>query len=296
MNYQSELEFAIESAQKAGALLIENFGRQNEPKWAAETNETNFKIEMDKKSDAFIRGRIMQSFPEDDIYSEETADVDRGRKRKWVFDPLDGTFPYTKHQNNNWGVAMGFVEDITPVVGVLYIPERDELYSAVIGEGAFCDGIPIQVSSQDKINKVSMGADGGKVIPGWFVRNSFSKLTERLESDDGVAMAYCTGCSSVPMCQVASGTPDIRLPKIGNLDAYLGGALEPYDMTAQVPIIREAGGKVTHLSGKEWYFSKYKQGDPTILAANPVLHKKLSDFLSHLIDDYYARNGFGKYK
>lgn len=296
MNYTSELEFAIETAQKAGALLIENFGKQNEPQWTAETKETNFKIIMDKKSDALIRGRIRQFFPEDDIYSEEAEDVDRGRVRKWVFDPLDGTIPYTMHQNNNWSVAIALVEDRTPILGVVYMPERrEELYTGVSGRGAYCNGVPIKVSSEDTIKKAMFGLDGGKIIEGWYDPNSLSILENKVNGGKA-GHKFSTGCASVPLCQVASGTPDVRLPTIGGIQAYIGGALEPYDMVAQVPIIREAGGKVTHLSGKEWQFSKYKKGDPTILAANPVLHQTFQELFADVVDTYYAQNGFAQYK
>ncbi|MDO8509322.1 MAG: inositol monophosphatase [Nanoarchaeota archaeon] len=291
MSYLCELEFAINTAQKAGAFLMQNFGNENKPIWTAETKETNFKIQMDKESDKILRKEIMNNFPEDDIYSEEAEDIDRGRKRKWVFDPIDGTIPYTMHQNNNWSVAIGLVEDRTPVLGVVYMPERDELYHAFIDGGAFCNGFLVKVSQQKELSKAFMGFDGGKVIPGWWNRGSFAELRSKLESDGGgVAMLYGTGCASVPLCQVASGTPDFRLPGVGRIDGYLGGALEPYDMVAQVPIIREAGGIVTHLNGNEWKFSKLYRGDPTILAANPDLHRTLSSYLGPEINSYYKAN------
>ncbi len=294
MDYESELEFTIETARLAGNLLMENFGGQHSPQWTSETKETNFKIAMDKKSDNLIRTAIKQSFPEDDIYSEEAEDVDRGRERKWVFDPIDGTEPYANHTSNNWSVAIALIKDKTPVLGVVYMPQRGELYRAVTGNGAYCNNIPIRVSQESSINKVRMGVDGGKKIDGWFDANSLSILKNRLEPNIAILLGFA--CASVPLCQVASGFPDSRLPRVGRLEAYLGGALEPWDMAAEVPIIREVGGKVTHLSGKEWQFSKYKQGDPTILAANPVLHQKLIDYLSAEIDLYYTKNGFAIYK
>jgi len=294
MSYKSELEFAIETAKKAGALLMENFGRQHDPQWTAETKETNFKIMMDKRSDDLIRVGIKQYFPEDDIYSEEAEDIDRGRIRKWTFDPIDGTEPYANHTSNNWSVAIALIEDRTPVLGVVYMPQREELYHAVTGNGSYCNQIPIRVSQESSVNKVRMGIDGGKKIDGWFYASSLNVLKNKLEPNIAISLGFA--CASVPLCQVASGTLDRRLPTVGRIEAYLGGALEPYDMVAEVPIIREAGGIVTHLSGKEWQFSKYKQGDPTILTANPILHQKLRDHLSQEIDPYYTQNGFAKYK
>lgn len=292
MEIKSRIDFAIETSKLAGALLMENFGKQNEPQWTAETNETNFKIVMDKKSDDLIRSRIAKYFPEDDIYSEEAEDINRGKLGKWVFDPLDGTIPYTIHSSNNWSVAISYVEDRTPVIGVVYMPQREELYTGIIGEGAFCNDIPLKVSAHSELKKINIGIDGGKQIKGWFNKSSMKILRDGLE---GVATFLASGCASVPLCRVASGTSDQRLPTVGRLEAYIGGALEPFDMVAEVPIIREAGGKVTHLSGREWKFSPLYKGDPTILVANLGLHEKILNHLGKEIDKFYSANGFGKY-
>ncbi len=294
MAYESELEFAIETARLAGKFLMENFGSQHDPQWTAETKETNFKIVMDKRSDDLIRTRIKQSFPEDDIYSEEAEDIDRGRVRSWTFDPIDGTEPYANHTSNNWSVAIALIENNNPVLGVVYMPQRQELYRAVSGNGAFCNDIPIKVSREISLNKVRMAVDGGKKLAGWYDASTLNILKNKIEPSIAIPLAF--GCASVPLCQVASGTPDPRLPTAGKIEAYMGGALEPWDMAAEVPIIREAKGIVTNLSGREWRFSKYKQGDPTILAANPVLHQILKDYLAPEIEDYYSKNGFSKYK
>jgi myo-inositol-1(or 4)-monophosphatase len=69
--------------------------------------------------------------------------------------------------------------------------------------------------------------------------------------------------------------PNKNLPLVGRLDAYVGGALEPWDMAAGVIIVREAGGEVTTLDGKYWTVDQ-----PSILAANPKLHKKLYHHLN----------------
>ena len=72
-----------------------------------------------------------------------------------------------------------------------------------------------------------------------------------------------SACASVPLCLVAKG----------NLHAYLATSLLPWDMAAAVCIIREAGGRVTHLDGSDW-----KLGGRSILACNPELHGKLLEF------------------
>ncbi len=137
-------------------------------------------------------------------------------------------------------------------------PLRKELYSAEIGKGAFLNGEPIHVSNTVEISKVLMGIDSGK-----FNRDAHLPFFKRAMAKDGITCPFCTGCASVCLALVASG----------GLDAYLATSLNPEDMAAAVVIIREAGGKVTELKGKEWQL-----GDASILAANPNLHKNLSEF------------------
>ena len=69
------MDFAVETAQMAGAFLMENLGKESEKHWTSESKETNFKIAMDRKSDELIRSRIQKYFSEDDIYSEEAEDI-----------------------------------------------------------------------------------------------------------------------------------------------------------------------------------------------------------------------------
>jgi len=276
MRFEKELNFAMDTASKAGKLLMNYHGKQNEPEWAT---PTNFKIVVDKMSDDLIFSEIRREFPEDDIYSEERNPFDRGRSRKWVYDPVDGTIPYTIHQSDNFSVAIGLVVDETPILGIVYMPKRDELYRAIIGEGSFCNGYSIRVSEQDNINRAVVGLDEGKETI-YYRRTSFTPIMSKLNSPEGIAVSVRSACASACLCQVASGKPNNNLPLIGRLEAYLGHSLEPWDMAATVPIIREAGGIVTHFSGEEWKFSRMNEGDPSILAANSILHKKLVDLIN----------------
>ena len=104
-----------------------------------------------------------------------------------------------------------------------------------------------------------MGLDLGKEH-----RDDGIKYLEKLMAPEGVTSFFSTGCYTVPMTMVASG----------KLHAYLGSNLEPWDMAAASLIMREAGAKVTNLTGRDWQY-----GDTSILASNPTLHNKLLNFL-----------------
>jgi len=167
--------------------------------------------------------------------------------------------PYTFGISDHFAISLALVKVKLPILGVIYAPKRDELYVAEYGKGAFCNNLPIRVSKIKDINKAMIGLDYSKRS-----RNTVSKYHKKLLSEDGVTYPVTYGCASATLGLVASG----------KLHGYLGLKLEPWDMAAGAVIIREAGGKVTTIKGKEWLL-----GDETILAANPNLHNKLKEFL-----------------
>jgi len=245
-------EFAIKTAKEAGKLLMDNYGQIQRLEWKL---KTNFKTQVDEESDELIRKAIMESFPDHNIYSEELDKREKGSEFSWVIDPLDGTLPYTFGISDHFGVSIALVKDKTPILGVIYAPKRDELYVAEHGKGAFCNDSKIQISSIDDLNKAMVAVDYGKIE-----REKIVDYHRKLLSNDGVTYPVSYGCVSVSLGLVASG----------KLHGYLGLKLEPWDMAAAVVLNREAGGKVTTISGKEW-----ELGGESILAANPKLHRKL---------------------
>jgi len=252
---QKYLDFAIQVARHAGdAILMKHYGKQQFQTWKA---RTDFKTMVDDESDRYIREEIRKSFPDHSVISEELEDYETGSEYKWVVDPLDGTLPYTFGTTDHFSVCIGLCQNGIPILGVIYAPKRGEFYTAVVGE-AHCNGIPIEVSSETEINHILMGVD-----PGATNRKSHLPYLERLMEKDGCICTVQSACASVPLCLVAKG----------NLHAYLATSLLPWDMAAAVCIIREAGGRVTHLDGSDW-----KLGGRSILACNPELHGKLLEF------------------
>ena len=250
------LEFAVGVAQKAGKNIMQYHGPQLERDY---TDKTHFKTLVDNKNDELARLEIAKRFPSHSILSEESAPHKGDSDLTWVVDGIDGTINFSTGYNDHFSFAIGLCRGNTPIVGVINAPKRGELYTAEVGKGAFCNSKKIQVSNLTDINKVLMGCDSGK-----YNRTAHLPYLEKLLGPNGITVPFMTACASVPLCLVASGV----------IHAYLATSLNPEDMAAAVVIIREAGGKVTNLKGTEWQL-----GDESILAANPELHQKLSDFL-----------------
>lgn len=279
-----ELLFAVDVAQKAGAIVLDYWGKMQEIIWKS---RTDFKTQADDASDKFIRESIARQYPNDSIYTEEAPAQVGNSGRAWICDPMDGTINMTRDLTDNTGVAIALVENDVPILGVNYFPKRDELYVAEMNKGAFLCNPPasvfgklkwrirrffvqetfpyqkrITVSDCTDINQVVMVSNHGKLN-----RHRVIPYIERLHSPKGVVVTFLWPSSVAALSFVATG----------QLDACIHMGSDPWDMASSVPIIREAGGKVTNLKGDEW-----KVDDDTMLAANPALHQLLFDFTEGL--------------
>lgn len=248
-------KFAIEIATEAGKIIAGFYDRRLDQIW---TGRSHFKTAADDASEALIRKMIHERYPSHNIWSEEGGRSDKGSPYTWVWDAVDGTIPMFTGISDHFSICGALFIEGAPILGVANAVKRGEIYVGEIGNGAYCNWKPIIVSEETEINRLLMGIDSGKGN-----RAAHIPFLERAYQPDGITCAFMSGCASVPLLLVASGA----------MHAYLATSLEPEDMAAAVPIIREAGGKVTNLKGEEW-----KLGDVSILAANPVLHEKLGKF------------------
>lgn len=248
-NFSEFLEFAVHIAQEAGKLLLKY---HKKPHARTYKRDNELVTRADKASDKLIRQRIMQRFPMHSIISEETDDYETGSEYKWVIDPLDGTYPFSYRHINHWGVCIALCKARVPCVGVVFAPERNEQYSAMINDGAECNGKPIRTSEEIDLKKSFIGLDVAVRID--------ENMQLVLNTWKNVKFTHSSGCASVPMCLTARGV----------IPGYIAAALKPWDMAAAVVINREAGNKVTNRIGEDWLL-----GDRSIVIANPILHPKL---------------------
>lgn len=249
------LEFMIRLALRAGEIQMARRRNVLRQEW---NDVHHFRTETDKEISEFVRKEIIRHYPDYNIHSEEDAERVTGHEMTFVVDEIDGTIPYFLGSTDHFGFCIALCQGTTPIIGVIFAPKREELYTGMIGLGAFCNGRFMRVNNVSNMNQVLMGIDPGK-----FNRTAYVPYIEAAMREDGIACFLQSGCASIPLCFVASG----------KYDAYLATSLEPEDMAAAVAIIRAASGKVTNLKGDDWQL-----GDSSILAANPVLHQKLSEF------------------
>ncbi len=173
----------------------------------------------------------------------------------FVVDPLDGTTNFL-HGFPVYAVSIGVVVDGELAAGVVIDVPRDVTYSAIVGRGATCDGAPMRVSSIDDPLRALIGTGFpfkhlGQLEP------YLPQLARITAQTSGVRRA---GAAALDLASVACG----------HLDGFWELMLAPWDLAAGVLLIREAGGRVTDLTGAEATVSH-----TPLVASNGVLHEWL---------------------
>lgn len=268
MNQASEeamLQSAIEYAKQAGNLIRGRVGKLEEI--LEKKNVSDLVTEVDMLSEALLRGNIIQDYSGHWILSEEDngklnsyeALLNKGSGLGWILDPIDGTTNFI-HGVPHFAVSIGIVRDLEPIIGVVYNPLTDELFHARKHFGAFRNGEPIRTGKERRIGESLLAA--GFQAEDW---RSDSHLLQQMNMLAGKCRNLrMNGAASLDLCWVA----------MGRLTGFWHSGLHPWDTSAGVLIVREAGGKVTDQPG-----NPYQLHHDTLVASNGAIH---TEFLSRL--------------
>jgi myo-inositol-1(or 4)-monophosphatase len=250
------LSVAREAALKAGGILKDNIHGIREITFKG---EINLVTEMDMRSERAVVETLLASFPDHGIIAEEETTIRNGSGFTWIIDPLDGTTNYA-HGYPCFSVSIALERDDEIVLGVVYDPMRDELFSAQKGKGAFLNGKPIKVSGIDTLIK-SLLATGFPYDRKVSDKNNLDYFHELLMASQEVRR---DGSAALDLCYVASG----------RFDGFWELKLKPWDVAAGSIIVTEAGGRVSDLSG-----SRFSIRDDELLSSNGKVHEQMAGIL-----------------
>lgn len=242
---------AIDTAVEAGDFIKSRLGKIKKLSFKG---EINLVTDVDKKAEALIERRIKKAFPGHLFLAEEEGERsgDKSCRYKWIVDPLDGTNNFV-HTFPFFCVSVGLEKDGRNVLGVVYDPVRKELFVAEEGKGAYLNRKRITVSNIPEL-KSSLLATGFSYNIKTMKDDNIGHFVAFLKKSQGVRRP---GAAALDICYVACG----RLEGFWELD------LHPWDTAAACVILREAGGRITDFSGRE--FSPY---DKTVIASNGCIH------------------------
>jgi histidinol-phosphatase len=226
---QELLDFAVEIAREAGDITLRHFRGS----FVAERKADNsFVTVADREAEAHLRARIETAFPEDSILGEEGGEQSGTSNRRWILDPIDGTYSFV-HGVPLYGVLIGVELTGKPIMGVVNLPASNEIVYAARGLGCFWNGEPSRVSSTTSIDEALLLCTDFGVCEQY----GFGPAAASLQ---GLAHARRTWGDAYGHVLVATGRADIMLDPVMNI----------WDCAALLPIVEEAGGTFTDWTGK----------------------------------------------
>ncbi|MGL4370530.1 MAG: inositol monophosphatase family protein [Spirochaetota bacterium] len=254
--YRLFRQFAEEIAVHAGdEILLKGF-----LSGAAEISyksRTNLVTNMDKASEEYLYDAIRREYPSHAVLAEEGSINVSDSDILWLVDPLDATTNFA-HGIAHYCVSVGAFSrsEKRTVAGAVYDPDRKELFSAALGDGAALNGEAVRVSQTDDIG-ISLLATGFPYDKEDSRINNLSQFTGILPK---VQCVRRMGSAALDLCYVASG----------RLEGYWEPMLYPWDTSAGSLIVEEAGGKASLYKGEP-----ADPFVPEIIASNGRIHCQL---------------------
>ena len=230
-----DLEQIITIAKDAGDVIMEIYKKD----FDVDYKEDNSPLTIaDLKSNELICSRLQDLYPNIPIISEENREVEYSIRKNWEYywciDPIDGTKEFVK-RNGEFTVNIALIHIDRPVLGVVYAPVLNDMYSAKEGTGAFKNDkkLPLEIN-EDKENTITIIASKSHLNEE--TKECIDELSKGIEN-----RVFISKGSSLKLCMVAEGKADIY-PR-------LAPTME-WDTAAADAIVR-LSGKMTYQYGSE---------------------------------------------
>ena len=221
------LETAIHAAREAGVLLKREFGR---PPEVNETLAHDIKLALDVESQDLITRRLLGRFPDHALYGEEGIAGNEHSEWQWIVDPIDGTVNYfygLPHYCISIALRRKAADRDEMQLGVIFDPQRDELWQTVRGGESLLNGRAIRVSERTELSDaiVSIGFSKSKAT----INAGLQLLPKYVER---VRKCRMMGSAALDLAYVATG----------RLDAYIEQSVSLWDVAAGKLLVENAGG------------------------------------------------------
>jgi histidinol phosphatase-like enzyme (inositol monophosphatase family) len=248
--FKQLLDFAVRVGREAGDITHRYFKGSYIAEYKADLSLVTV---ADREAERHIREAIQTAFPDDGILGEEEAEKLGSSNRRWIIDPVDGTFSFV-HGIPLYAVLIGLEVDGESVLGVVNLPALDELIYAARGLGCFWNGEPAHVSATQSLSHaLLLSTDFGTCD-----QHGFGQAAEALQRQVSARRAWGDAYGHV---LVATGRAEVMLDPIMNV----------WDCAALLPILEEAGGTFT-----DWHGHRSIHGGHAI-STNGILFEKVME-------------------
>lgn len=238
------LDFAVESAQLAGAFSLRHFNTSTRHEMKADNTPVTV---ADRGVEGLLRERIERAFPSHGIVGEEFGEKPGRDPARWIIDPIDGTVSFISGVPL-FSVLIGFEWQGRMLAGVIHLPALHETVYAGRGMGCSWNGRAAHVSAVTDLAAARMCVTSVKLIYQHGRGAAYERLRDACYADRG-------WCDAYGYALLATGRAEIVLDPIMSL----------WDTAALVPIVTEAGGTLTDWTGHADHTR------PEVIATNGVL-------------------------
>jgi len=253
------LEKAKEAAEAAALVIKQYYKIQQSGDLSVELKSDDSPVtQADIESEKTIRKILLDAFPQDGFYGEETGQQSMDAEYLWLIDPIDGTKSFVR-EYPFFSTQIALMHQGQLVLGVSSAPEFDEIAIALKGDKASLNGVELSVSNIDSLEKSALSTGNLKSIslkPQW---NNLGKVISRVSRNRGYGDFY-----------------HYHLLAAGKIDAIIESDLNILDIAALTVIVEAAGGKVTQLDG-----GPVGLDTTHLLATNGLLHAELLEEIAY---------------
>jgi myo-inositol-1(or 4)-monophosphatase len=255
------LNIAIKAARQA-AKIISRHSLDIERLKIEVKQQSDFVTEVDRAAEAAILDVLREAYPSHGILAEESglAGTNPESEYQWIIDPLDGTTNFI-HGLPQYAISIGLAHKGVMTQAVVYDPNRNELFTATRGGGAFLNDKRIRVSKRIRLDEALIGTG--------FPYRMFDHVDAYLAIFRDIAQ------KTAGMRRPGAAALDLAWVACGRMDGFWELGLSPWDMAAGTLLITEAGGLVGDLSGEANYM---KTGN--IVGGNPKVFGQLLQLIA----------------
>jgi myo-inositol-1(or 4)-monophosphatase len=273
-NLDYALDVAIEAVKKAGALIRTSW--QSSVSIRSKLGH-DIVSEVDLAAEREIVKHIRTQFPSHDLRSEEITDygeeiTSTSHRFRWVIDPLDGTINYVSGLPL-FSSSVAFQLDGRTVLGVIYDPIADQLFTSMRDRGSFLNKAALRVSRKSDI---------GQSVLSFMLTSHYDE--EQTDRTLRYARKLATKCRGLRL--YVSQAMELAYIAMGKLDGTFSVKSRGFSAAAGVLIVREAGGRVTDLAGVE-----FDNSSRSLLATNSLVHEDILNLFGEKRTRGGARRG-----
>ena len=245
----------IAAARKAGRRLIRDFG-ELENLQVSRKGPADFVTVADERTEKILVEELSLARPGYGFLAEEAGTIEGADKtHRFIIDPIDGTTNFM-HGVPHFAISIALEREGQLVSALIFNPVVDEMFVAERGQGAFLNDKRLRVAARSKLADIIVAS--GAPFLGKDGREAFLKEID-------VVLAATSGIR-----RFGSAALDLAWVAAGRFDGFWERKLQPWDIAAGLLLVREAGGMVSDLTGRD---QMLETGD--VLACNDTLHRTL---------------------